>query len=117
MSVPELPKPENFGLPKDLKAPEISTPVARSAWARLREAGRSTVKKDLLEMTIPMEIPGHNKVIFAIVQVSCNPGWRTQQKYIADGNASIEFYDALSQTHLPACIIKGLRIVFLPVCR
>lgn len=100
--VPNLPTPEGLGLSKDFKAPEISTPVVKSVSARLREAEDNTVKQKIYsEMTRPTEIPGHDKVVFAIVQVSCNPGWRTQQKYIADGNASIEFYDALKQAHYP----------------
>jgi len=31
---------------------------------------------------------------FAIVQVSCNPGWRTRENYIGDVSATCEFYDS-----------------------
>ena len=32
------------------------------------------------------------EVHFAIVQVSCNPGWRTRENYIADVSATCEYY-------------------------
>jgi hypothetical protein len=31
--------------------------------------------------------------LFCVVQVSVNPGWRTQQNYLADCAASLEYYD------------------------
>jgi hypothetical protein len=102
VSVPSLPTADGLGLPNTFSAPGISTPVVKSVSARLREAEDNTVKQKIYsEMTKPIGIPGHDQVIFAIVQVSCNPGWRTQQKYIADGSASVEFYDMLSQQHYP----------------
>jgi hypothetical protein len=32
------------------------------------------------------------EIHFAIVEVSCNPGWRTQENYIADVSATCEYY-------------------------
>lgn len=35
---------------------------------------------------------------FAIVQVSCNPGWRTRENYIADVSATCEYYQSETTT-------------------
>ena len=40
-------------------------------------------------------------VHFAIVQVSCNPGWRTRENYIGDVTATCEFYRSTTQTVQP----------------
>lgn len=78
------------------------TAVVKSISARLREAEDNAIKQKIYsEMSRPTEIKKHNHVIFAIVQVSCNPGWRTQQKYIADCSASVEYYDMITQMHYP----------------
>jgi len=34
----------------------------------------------------------HYQIHFVIVQVSCNPGWRTRENYIADVSATTEYY-------------------------
>lgn len=36
-------------------------------------------------------------VYFAIVQVSCNPGWRTRENYIADLTATCEYYNSTTR--------------------
>jgi hypothetical protein len=38
------------------------------------------------------------QVYFAIVEVSCNPGWRTRENYIADLTADCEYYNSKSCT-------------------
>ena len=40
-------------------------------------------------------------VTFAIIQVSCNPGWRTKYNYIADINASCDYYSSKSHKLMP----------------
>ena len=37
------------------------------------------------------------EIYFAIVQVSCNPGWRTRVNYVSDLSATCEYYDSTKQ--------------------
>lgn len=46
-------------------------------------------------------IKGHSTVLFCIVQVSCNPGWRTKESYIGDCSSSLEYYNISTKEHLP----------------
>lgn len=46
---------------------------------------------------------------FAIVQVSCNPGWRTRENYIADVSATCEYFDTRTTdevTGMPGKVLK-----------
>jgi hypothetical protein len=52
-------------------------------------------------------------VHMAIVEVSCNPGWRTRENYVADVNASCEYYN--SGTHRVASEMEGRRPVVFSV--
>jgi hypothetical protein len=52
-------------------------------------------------------------VHMAIVEVSCNPGWRTRENYVADVNASCEYYD--NDTHRVASEMEGRRPVVFSV--
>src|ERR1700676_4994633 len=40
-------------------------------------------------------------VYFAIVQISCNPGWRTRENYIADLTAECEYYNTAKGRTMP----------------
>jgi len=52
-------------------------------------------------------------VHMAIVQVSCNPGWRTRENYVAEITASCEYYN--STTHQVASETEGRRPVVFSV--
>jgi hypothetical protein len=41
------------------------------------------------------------QVNFAIVEVSCNPGWRTRENYIADLTANCEYYNSTTSKAMP----------------
>jgi len=43
------------------------------------------------------------EVVFAIIQVSCNPGWRTRYNYIADISASCDYYSSKAHMLRPDC--------------
>jgi hypothetical protein len=49
----------------------------------------------------------------AVVQVSCNPGWRTRENYIADITATCEYYRSQTQQVIPE--IEGRRPVVFSV--
>lgn len=46
---------------------------------------------------------GYNRMVFAVVQVSCNPGWRTRNNYVGDCTAEIEYYDRMLNAPIPHC--------------
>jgi len=52
-------------------------------------------------------------VHFAIVEVSCNPGWRTRENYVADVTASCEYYDSIRRR--TASELEGRRPVVFSV--
>ncbi len=54
-------------------------------------------------MTRDNGYPGYNRMIFAVVQVSCNPGWRTRNNYIGECTAEIEYYDRVKNAPIPHC--------------
>ena len=93
----------------DITAPAVTTPASvislmtpkKSPAASLRDAEDNTMRQKLYsQMSHPKSIEGYNHVVFAIVQVSCNPGWRTKQQYIADCSASLEYFDMCRNEHL-----------------
>lgn len=78
-------------------------PPQKGVTAALREAQDNTMRQKIYsQMSHPKDIVGYNHVLFAIVQVSCNPGWRTQEHYIADCSASLEYFDLCRKEHLPS---------------
>lgn len=90
----QAPTPAGTITPLNLGAMPAPT---KSVAAALREAQDNAMRQNLYtQMSFPKEIKGadgqyHNHVIFVIVQVSCNPGWRTKEHYIADCSASLEY--------------------------
>ncbi len=68
--------------------------TVKSIAAAMREVQDNVIRQKLYSrMSNPRGTPGYNRVFFVIVQVSCNPGWRTKENYIADCSASMEYYD------------------------
>ncbi len=55
--------------------------------------------------------PEHAKLYVAVVQISCNPGKRTQKHYIADINATFEYYDSASDS-FSFSVSDGQPVVF-----
>jgi len=87
--------PQAFGIVPNAAAP------TKGATEALREAEDNTIRQKIYtQMSYPKTIPGHAEVIFAIVQVSCNPGWRTKEHYTADCSANVEYYDLCNKQHL-----------------
>ena len=77
-------------------AAKAAAPVStvKSISAAMREVQDNVIRLKLYSrMSNARGIPGYNRVFFVIVQVSCNPGWRTKENYIADCSASMEYYD------------------------
>ncbi len=67
----------------------------------LQQAQEVVVRQKIYrQMSIADGIEGHSKVIFCIVQVSCNPGWRTKEHYIADCSASLEYFNMCTEKAL-----------------
>jgi hypothetical protein len=94
------PNPNDQELPAQAPTPSTITPLnlgtmpapTKSVADALREAQDNAMRQNLYtQMSYPKEIKDYNHVIFAIVQVSCNPGWRTKEHYIADCSASLEY--------------------------
>jgi hypothetical protein len=74
----------------------------KSAGLALREAQDNLVREKIYSALItPESIPNYEEIIFCIVQVSCNPGWRTKEHYIADCSASLEYYDLCQKKGFP----------------
>lgn len=48
----------------------------------------------LSQLTQPVDLPEGQRVVFGIVQVSCQPGWRTAKDYIADMHMDVAFAGA-----------------------
>jgi hypothetical protein len=48
----------------------------------------------LSQLTQPLDLPDGQRVVFGIVQVSCQPGWRTAKDYIADMHMDVAFAKA-----------------------
>lgn len=73
--------------------PGSKSPV-KSIAAAMREVQDNVVRQKIYSrMSNAQGIRNYNRVFFVIVQVSCNPGWRTKENYIADCSASMEYYD------------------------
>jgi hypothetical protein len=98
----ELPPPA--ALPSGTIAPlNLGTVPAptKSVAAALREAQDNTMRQKIYtQMSYPNGIESYNVVIFAIVEVSCNPGWRTKEHYIAESQASLEYCDLCTKRPL-----------------
>lgn len=52
------------------------------------------------QMSIAKGVPNHSEIFFVVVQVSCNPGWRTKEHYIADCSASLEYFNLCDKKEL-----------------
>jgi hypothetical protein len=80
----------------------------KSATQALREAQDNVVRQKIYhELSDPERIPSHTEVIFCIVQVSCNPGWRTKENYIADCSASLEYYNLCNKDTLSRSALRA----------
>jgi hypothetical protein len=94
------PAPTPGGTITPLNLGTIPAPT-KSVAAALREAQDNAMRQDIYtQMSYPKEIEGYDHVIFAIVEVSCNPGWRTKEHYIADCSASLEYFNLRDREHL-----------------
>ena len=88
--------------PIQLPAPQISDGPA------LQEAYHTLDTENITAMMhCPASVKGYSNVIFAIVEVSCNPGWRTQEHYIGDCSASAEYFDMVTMTHLSRAELRA----------
>jgi hypothetical protein len=99
--LPPIATGSGVGLPTTSGTITVANAV-KSIPERLREAEDNVLRQKIYsQMSYPKPLPGFNRIFFAIVQVSCNPGWRTQEHYIADGSASLEYYDTATRRHFP----------------
>ena len=86
----EATKPPTFQL-----SDAVAVPLGESA--KITESlGRTMANPATSRFTNP-DVAVH----FAIVQISCNPGWRTRENYIGDVTATCEFYRSKDHTFQP----------------
>jgi hypothetical protein len=104
-----VPNPNDQELPPVAPTPATLAPInlgtipapGKSVAEALREAQDNTMRQKIYkQMSYPKGIKDYNTVIFAIVEVSCNPGWRTKEHYIAECSASLEYSDLCSKEHV-----------------
>ena len=78
--------------------------TTKSVSERLKEATDNSIRQKInAQLLKPRRIAGHNRILFALVEVSCNPGWRTSEHYIADCSATVEYYDRKKNELVPRC--------------
>jgi len=104
-----VPNPNEQELPLVAPTPATFAPInignipapGKSVAEALREAQDNTMRQKIYtQMSYPKGIKAYNTVVFAIVEVSCNPGWRTKEHYIAECSASLEYADLCRKKHL-----------------
>jgi hypothetical protein len=86
--------PGSFGIAPTAIPAVLADPAAsRISERQALEQGISdkVYERLLSQLTQPLDLPDGQRVVFGIVQVSCQPGWRTVKDYIADMHMDVAF--------------------------
>jgi hypothetical protein len=86
--------PGSFGIaPTAIPAELVDPASSRISERQALEQGISdkVYERLLSQLTQPIDLPNGQRVVFGIVQLSCQPGWRTANDYIADLHVDVGY--------------------------